>query len=268
MRLPVTWALLAMIVIGGCTSFRTTALYRFDNDSVTPECTNKKLKGLPVKLKVPSHVAVTIFEQQVLLAITTTTTTGTPPATESKYALVSFSPPQLMVETELVYTDKVFLVDFKRPAAGILDLTEAKMDDEQYFSNITAEVTERTINDINTSLGTLQPALTQFKKPAVPKAKATTANSPEADADNVGFKKSVIAYQRFDISEPDWECRLQEFVNCQLNRCETFCPPVTTPAPKTKAPALGSGPTELPPGPIPANSDAAFAPPALRAIFN
>lgn len=254
MRLPVTWALLAMIVIGGCTSFRTTALYRFDNDSVTPECTNKKLKGLPVKLKVPSHLAVTIFEQQVLLAKGTGDT--------AQYALVSFSPPQLMVETELVYTDKVFLVDFKRPAAGILDLTEAKMDDEQYFSNITAEVTERTINDINTSLGTLQPALTQFKKPKVPTAKATTANSPEADADNVGFKKSVIAYQRFDISEPDWECRLQEFVNCQLNRCGTSCPPITTPMAAPASDAAPPAPTAIVP------REAAMAPSALRAIFN
>lgn len=258
MRLSVTAASIAMILVAGCTSFRTTALYRFDNDSVTRECTNKKLKGLPVKLKVPSHIAVTIYEQQVLLAKAGKEATDPVVA----YRLVSFDPPQLMVESDMVYTDKVFLVDFRRPAAGILNLSEATMDDDQYFAKIQADVTERTINDVNASLQKLQPVLS---KPATPKAAAVVANAAEQASDNISFQKSVIAYQRFDISEPDWECRLQDFVNFQLNRCGTSCPPVTTPAPKPAASLPGSAPAALPPAP--ATSEAALAPPALRQIF-
>jgi len=181
-----------------------------------------------VKLKVPSHVGVTIYEQQVLLT----------KADSKKYKLVSFAPAQLMVDTETIYTDKVFLVDFRRPAGGILDLKEAKLDDEQYFAKIQAEVTERTINDINTALQTLQPAVTQFKQP--PKAKATTANTPAASTDNVGFQKSVVAYHRFDISEPDWEYRLQDFVNLHLARCEVICTEVA--AASIKGPAISTAP--------------------------
>jgi len=55
-------------VTSGCTSFRTTALYRFENDSLKPQKTNSPLKGLPVKMKVPSHVHVIVAEQQVILA--------------------------------------------------------------------------------------------------------------------------------------------------------------------------------------------------------
>jgi len=287
----------------GCTSFKTSALLRLENDSVVREPTNQKLKGIPVKMKVPSHVGVTIYEQQILMANGLKETaelkkTATEKATQAnkaitdvkvankkvavlepviqklkkdleevhkrvlaapinsgeataasnletriqeeldtkeadqestrlsipddkiaeaneaieaasapQYSLVSFTPAQLTVHTELIYTDKVFLVDFKRPAGGILDLKEARMDDEQYFANVSAEVTERTIADINTGLKTL--TAKEKKNDAVP----TSANTPEAEvADGINFQKSVIAYKRFDISEPGWEHLMDEFV--------------------------------------------------------
>ena len=60
---------MVICLISGCTSFRTTAISRLDNDSVIPECRAcNKLNGLPVKLKVPSHVRVVVYEQQILLA--------------------------------------------------------------------------------------------------------------------------------------------------------------------------------------------------------
>ena len=71
LRKTISFTLLAFLAVAsGCTSFRTTALRRFENDSVAKEPTNQKLKGLPVKLKIPSHVHVAIYEQQVILANT------------------------------------------------------------------------------------------------------------------------------------------------------------------------------------------------------
>ncbi len=322
----------------GCTSFRTTALYRCDNDSVVPECTNQKLKGLPVKLKVPSHVRVTIYEQQIIIANTSADVaaakevadnsaivvqslqdkidgnpkefalataaveaadaavtkytneedTETDPGKKSKakikknqaigaqklailrlgaaegvrdslpelllklveakdhaaqaaanavigYKLVSFTPQQLVVETDLQYTDKVFLVDFRRPAAGMLNLNEASMDDEQYFSKIQADVTERTLKDVGAALNTLKGPLTP-KKPA--QASTTSANTPDGQGNsNVNFQKSVVASQRFDISEPDWEARMEIFIDNRLNSQNgTPVAPVVdfTPAPATQ----------------------------------
>lgn len=312
-------AALLVFSLCGCTSFKTTSLYRFANDTVAPQQTNEKLRGLPVKLKVPSHVGVTIYEQQVLLGISaneeekrkraatdaraeakeavaqvlkleselsnlesnnpnlevavetavalvatlkqqnqsddavlvklldaqnraaaakaalnlsnlridTLRFDAIPKAQEdrdkkqwiadeaseaastSQYALISFTPAQFMVDTELLYTDKVFLVDFKRPAGGILDLTEAKMDDEQYFANVQADVTERTLADVGTALDTVRGAIRSTPNVATP----TSAITPDGEvADGVDFQKSVVAYQRFDISEPGWEMRLNDFV--------------------------------------------------------
>lgn len=300
----------------GCTSFRTTSLYRFANDSLAPQRTNKKLKGLPVKLKVPSHVSVMVFEQQVILADSSgesdkkTKTAEEAAATaikqqlkiesiegnlkvasdnlESarllvikyskpvdgldeevrkeelkaaneilkaafkklddeqklfagiederstlrdlqaaailaaedaaiKYRLVSFSPPQYQVETKLEYTDKIFLVDFKRPAAGILDLKNAKMDDQQYFAQVQAEIEEKTIESISGALNTIKDPLVSLKPKTPNSAKPTSADTPEGESKNdVHFQKSVVAIQRFDISEPGWEDQMMCFVNEKL----------------------------------------------------
>jgi hypothetical protein len=305
----------------GCTSFRTKALYRCDNDSVVPECTNKKLKGIPVKLKVPSHVLVTVSEQQVILAasaeeIQTKKDKATTAAAAVKTAKDAVNTQQAATDAadaalddaearlddlnnqlkhpetplndeqkgvltgkivdqqaavdaakrtkvaahqdladaqadvpkkvaaaaaaaaaaakpeytlvSLIYTDKVFLVDFKRPAGGILDLKQASMDDEQYFKNVQAEVQERTIQDISTAIATLTPGNSNNK--AVPKS----ANTPADAVSDVNFQKSIVACQRFDISEPDWEFRLSEFVNTSLGRTDlNVCPSSIPPIPLT-----------------------------------
>lgn len=327
-----SWILLTIVT--GCTSFRTTALTRLDNDSVVPECRKcNKLNGLPVKLKVPSHVVVTIYEQQLILAnsaekvasltlavqqsyealkaanskleelrsglsdaeaeakaakaaleksierrenaeqelqadpsnlqlratldaakkVEKSATERLAKAEEEKqaakervdqdeeafrknvekagsalaaakksasvgYTLVSFTPAQLIVETNLEYTDKVFMVDFRRPAGGILDLSEASMDDEQYFAKIQADVTERTMADVSTAIKTLQgPLSSGAKKSKDNAATPTSASTPEGEQSNtVNFQKSVVAFKRFDISEPCWEERMMEFVNSRL----------------------------------------------------
>ena len=305
----------------GCTSFRTTSLYRLANDSLAPQRTNKKLKGLPVKLKVPSHVSVVVYEQQVILGTASeelkdlnkavdlaaeivqqkesslkkldddvdqpqstidntertitnaiarrdaspnqrdknaydalikketaikaaaeanrdsaleTRTTEQPnleaelalakgklvlaiAAATPGYAIVSFSPPQYQVETQLEYTDKIFLIDFKRPAAGTLDLKNAKMDDQQYFSQVQAEIEEKTIESIGGALKTITNPLVSLGQKKSNSAKPTSASTPEGESkDDVHFQKSVVAIQRFDISEPGWEDEMMWFVNEKL----------------------------------------------------
>lgn len=306
-------------VTSGCTSFRTTALYRFENDALTPQKTNAPLKGLPVKMKVPSHVHVIVSEQQVILAnspdeinaneqhvrtargavtqkqaeidklvvavstarnkvirlersinfLNTRKATDTGDmltatnkllrgeledkteadevlfAAEAQYAeaapvfevelaqlqalldtairdatpnytLVSFTPAQYVVETELEYTDKIFLVDFKRPLAGVLNLKNAKMDDEQYFAQVQADLTERTLEDVSGALQTLTDPLQALRTNANIATPTSARSSPaEAKAD-IHFQKSVVAIKRFDISEAGWEDNMMAFVNERL----------------------------------------------------
>ena len=48
-------------------------------------------------------------------------------------------------------------------------------------------------------------------------AKPTSASTPEGESkDDVHFQKSVVAIQRFDISEPGWEDEMMWFVNEKL----------------------------------------------------
>lgn len=208
-KIRIFFVVLLVYGMTGCTSFRTTSLYRLSNDSLTTQRTNKKLKGLPVKLKVPSHVSVVVYEQQVILA---ESENGS-----QKYNLVSFSPPQFQIETQLEYTDKIFLVDFKRPAAGILNLESAKMDDEQYFSQVQAEIEEKTIESISGVLETVKDPLASLRPKKPNTAKPTSSNTPEGESkEDVHFQKSVVAIQRFDISEPGWEEEMMTFVNAKL----------------------------------------------------
>jgi DNA repair exonuclease SbcCD ATPase subunit len=315
---------LIMLSIGmstGCSSFRTTSLMRLTGHSVSVQQTNEKLKGLPVKLKIPSHLQVSIYEQQVILAADAESLTqakksiteaiaevnkvenairsldSTVEGAEKRlsaarqtlsilesmlrqnpqdqraaiqkkitdetrklvdaeaaletafanrsinlpelavelalkqgnldraraelqmlsgYNIVSFNPPQIIIETELQYTDKIFLVDFRRPAAGILNLKNAALDDEQYFSQIQAEVTERTIEDVSGALNRLSSPLASLRtrdNRAIP----TSARTPPAEAhQEVHFQKSIIGFHRFDISSPGWEEQVMIFINHAL----------------------------------------------------
>ncbi len=313
MRLSATLVLLAVIGFSGCTSFKTTSLFRKSGHKLVPQKTNAPLKGLPVKMKVPSHVNVAIYEQQLILAANSAERATLDKAVsdaeaevqnskesialklsdiktksdrleqmdylrsliddnssddanvaqakklfnallkkklasdaldstaiesddetlrkfqvklsldeqflqskkfeaEQNYRLVSFNPPQYIVESEIQYTDKVFLVDFKRPAGGVLDVTSVKMDDEQYFADVQAKVTERTVEDISSVLAKFTPKASKALE-----AKPTSADTPESEANSeVHFQKSVVAMKRFDISQQGWEQVMMHFVNGKL----------------------------------------------------
>jgi len=217
-----------IVVFPGCTSFRTTVLQRFANDSVAPQATNARLRGIPVKLKVPSHLLVTICEEQVILADLDGDGDGDGDGDdeEMQYALVSFSPAQLRVETELQYTDKIFLVDFRRPGGGVLNLKGAEMDEEQYFADLSAEITERTMEDISQALGTLGEAAARYRPGSTNRAIPVSADTPIGEANNaINFQASIVAMKRFDINECGWEQRMQRFIDIHLNRPDLSADP-------------------------------------------
>ncbi|QDT28581.1 hypothetical protein Enr10x_39250 [Gimesia panareensis] len=212
--------LLLFCSTSSCTSFHTTSLGRLDTDSLFVNCMGLhgkgKGKGIPVKMKVPSHVTVTIYEQQVLIR------------GKEGVKLQSFSPPQYEVKTDLAYTDKVFLVDFVRPAGGTLDMFGTRndegiqFDDEQYFKSIQAEVKEQTMQQVITALETVGGF--EIKKATLTGAN-TSAQLVAADPDltNVYFEKSIVAYQRFDLARPYWEDEMNCFVRKYLGECGS-CP--------------------------------------------
>lgn len=215
--------ILAVTVQTGCTSFRTTLMSRTENDSLYRDPAQHHCKrGIPVKLKVPSHVVVRIFEQQVLVQGTNGTN------------LYSFDQPQICVDTELFYTDKVFLVDFKRPAAGTLELggdsnDGVAFDDEQYFSKIRAEVQERTLRDITSVIETF---------PKTKSAGGEQASSRlQTNVAGVSIEESLLAFERFDIADPYWEAKMHEFIDRKLRECGQCCDQKPCPELKNTCPA-------------------------------
>ncbi|WP_197998857.1 hypothetical protein [Gimesia aquarii] len=166
-------------------------------------------------MKVPSHVTVTVYEQQVLIQ------------GPKGVKLQSFSPPQYKVETGLAYTDKVFLVDFVRPAGGTLSLLGTgnkegiEFDDEQYFKSIQAKASEQTMEQV---IGVLDDVVenpgSYFKKKVIA-GETVSAKfvDPEKGLANVHFEDSIVAHQRFDLARPHWEDELNCFVAKYLGEC-------------------------------------------------
>jgi len=212
MRFVLVSCLLISLFHAGCTSFKTMTLGRLDSDSLFVECFGHKQKGVPVKLKVPTHVVVSIYEQQVLIR------------GNDGVKLQSFSPPQFEVESTLAYTDKVFLVDFVRPAGGSLTLGESQkngitFDDDQYFKTIQAEVQEKTMEQIGAALDNVKGVLSSSDA----NFKGGVVTGEEGEKSNLKFEKSVIACQRFDLARPHWEEEVNCFVQGYIGECET-CP--------------------------------------------
>ncbi|QDT92340.1 hypothetical protein [Gimesia algae] len=230
MRFVLVSCLLISLMHAGCTSFKTMTLGRLDSDSLFVECFGHKQKGVPVKLKVPTHVVVSIYEQQVLIR------------GNDGVKLQSFSPPQYEVDSVLSYTDKVFLVDFARPAGGSLTLgaegnNGITFDNEQYFQTIQAEVKEETMKQVGTALETLKGSFTSTDSTSgVVKTENLTSN--------LSFERSIIACQRFDLARPHWEDEVNCFVEEYLGKCGR-CPedpkPGVPPAPcQCKDKAMGA----------------------------
>ncbi len=104
------------------------------------------LNGIPITLKVPTHVKLYAFHKHYL---------GLTPAKENEKQRVVPVDLDVVVRDfayELMYTDKVFVVDFARPAAGSSKLG-VNMTEEQYIDDIQHKIVDESIEDVTGLLG-------------------------------------------------------------------------------------------------------------------
>ena len=176
---------------------------------------------------------------------------------------VKLPKPVRRIETKLCYKDKVMMIDFIRPAAGTLAVggpgtAQNSIDSEGYFQTIQSSIIDNTIRDINA-------AITGIATGTPPKPLVLTAGDLTTISGIGGIRSfdSVIAVQKFDVSEPNWELRLNEFVapflqgqcppgvECPQGVFE--CPPGVPGSTPTDASNShfndGHSETEIPPGP-------------------
>jgi len=202
-----------LLVSAGCTSFSSTVLSRLDDGSYVGESNGKPaamgqarpFKGIPITLKVPTHLDVFIDEVYFVKL-------------EQKRAveILDRKTRLLQVRTAIVNSDKVFTVDFKRPASGFLDLDITFEEEEQYFKKIVSQLQDDTITDTANLVGTVIKSFAGVSA-------STETLSPGLESALAGAQIErdirVVAFKRFDINSPFFEEEVECFVNLHLNNC-------------------------------------------------
>ncbi len=209
-------ALLLPLVLTGCSSIRTSMWTRAEDDSLHEDpCTN--LKGIPVMLKVPSHLEIQIVE---------TLYAAHDPESNS-LQVVKLKRPDLRVEAQLKYTEKMFLVDpvkvisgqgaygfgFGPTSQGQPEVfpdgstTPGSSAGYGYLHSANYKAVDNTIKDAGALLGTV--------------LSLTSAKSQSIDAASLNLVTidSVVAFRRFDLSACDVNEEVLAFMDLHLNRC-------------------------------------------------
>ena len=208
---------LAILCFVGCTSITTNMWTRSEDDNLHPDpCQN--LKGIPVMLKVPSHLEVTITE--TLYAAHDTE--------RDELTVVDLKQRDLEAVSTLKYTEKMFLVDPVKVAAGsgAYDFGFAKTekgseikggDDSAaghgYLHSIGYSATDTTI----TTSASLIANILGGKSPATAKAEGAAATLAQ-DFGLVSFER-VVAFRRFDLATPGYEQEVRMFLDANMNCC-------------------------------------------------
>ena len=221
----------ALLLFAGCSSFRTTAVDRMENDMlvVNPET---PLKGIPVSLRVPSHlelsvIETTYWEKKVI--------TGDRPTLQR----LSSCRPTRTVLHHVCETEKIFLVDPVRPGAGTESYgftfrsnTAAgatKDEDAQgkgYLQNVEYKIDDQTITESSKLLANSLNLISALQ---------TSVNNVTKNSADLIATDSAIAFGRFDINSPTFECDVAAFLDSHLNCTEeSQCPEVCTDCLKCK----------------------------------
>ena len=185
-----------LLFVCGCTTVRSTPLSRTESDTLYKDMERPQPQGVPITLKVPTHVDVYIMETYYLQDA----------SKDDNYVDLVEVPMQrrnLWVQIKTIETEKVFTVDWKRPFSGTLDYS-ASMSDEQYFTQLGAKITDNTIKDVTSAFSSIV-------------GKRTSAKG-EVGADLI-IDDRVVAFERFDIDACDFEQQVLTFVHHHLNAC-------------------------------------------------
>lgn len=208
-------ALFPLMVLGlitGCSSIRTTSVDRTEHDQYIENC-EEPLKGMPVMLRVPTHLEVSILETRYWQI----DEEADLQPLESKRAVLD-------IKHDLKYTEKMFVVDPLRPLSGDQEYGfsftggtdgNAAEAGKGYLSGLSYKATDTSIVDSAALIGA---ALKRFG--------TTQANDGEGAApSNVVETQRVIAFRRFDVNSPTFENDVYAFLECYLNNraCDQKC---------------------------------------------
>lgn len=249
-RFAMSVALGITLVQTGCSSIKSTLLQR---DATNTGWTSIKSCGVPVTLKVTTHLRVTVTENRLF---TTSVDNKEWVALRDASGCAITERSWDLVE---VKTDKVFTVDFKRPAAGIIKY-DAKFKD-QYFSEFSNYVEDRTIADISQAIQGIIKVL--------PKRSGVDGGGSDSggagNAPEIKRFPTVVAVAVFAVDDPTWEVQMTDFLaqhlggheSMTIEHVQTALPDTMTHgqalnrkvAPESAITPLPEGPPTVPPAP-------------------
>ncbi len=207
----------------GCASYRSTIMSRLPNDRLRRN-SDQCVKGIPVTVKIPTHVDVTINEEYFIAQGAPADKDGDLDKAIIVTQIPNLGKPLRTVSLVTVYTPKVLTTNFVRPAAGTLaignnDSDGITLDPDNYFATIQATIDDQTLKDITAAIPNLKTAF-GLKNPLASKV---AAGGEATELSGCESFNSVIAFKRFDINIPGWEEELQAFVeqhiSCQQQPC-------------------------------------------------
>lgn len=212
--------MVTLATVTGCSSIKSTMVQR--DESNTHWEKQRCLKGVPITLKVPTHLKVYVFDQHFIEKVDV--------GDRSVIRASKIDVPLRDYSAEIVKTDKIFTVDFKRPGAGP---NNVKLEmDNQAIKKIQHDVTDETFKKVAGLIDGIT-----LKKGILGDPNIKTKGGGEAIQSQDGTKKvvqlrevkSLVAVGFFEIDSPMFEEEVQEFLNCHLNKAhDAFVAPPGT----------------------------------------
>ena len=221
------YGLLGILILSsiGCNSIKTTPLDRSESGRLTPN-PSVPLQGVPVMLKVPTHIDVEIIQVDYWRPNSKTNLLEIMTVNGGAFA-------NRHVQTELVKTEQMFVVDPKRPGAGMGVYGFG-------FRNGAEDNGKGHLSSINyqSQDSTLESSAALFRQIAAVAGQSTSAeadangdqmvdgaeqNQVELRASGVISTRRTIAFRRFKLNAPGVEAEVKAFVGNYMNNCHGGC---------------------------------------------
>ena len=196
--------IILVVSLSGCTSIRSTFVERGADGQFSGDRLATRARGVPIKLKVPTHVEVNIEEVYYI-------DVANGHVIYPKQRILEVSKP------EMVYEYQMFTVDIVRPFSGTLDANGSGngylLDENQQLTSLGASVTDNTISSISNILKGDAGKLLGPKKTSVGEG-----------GKGLDRKTRVVSTKRFDITLPNWHIEMNDWINGHMQNCSSQCP--------------------------------------------
>lgn len=190
-----TLPVLCLSVCCGCASFESQLVHR---DACNSKWQHMEADGVPITVSVPTHIDVRVVQEAWLYK-------GKPFPSGNDQLVTT------RVEHEVVYTDRIFTVDPKRPAAGTSKPSITM--NGQYPDLIKSEVNDETIKEIGAAIARINGAGGFAAAFGISASEKNQPSPSPHNTDHLFRIDNVTAANRFDLDAPDLQLQIQSFLD-------------------------------------------------------